>query len=161
MQVNYGGVATSRSPYRVFVSQPLNPSRVEVFGPGVEEGVKSRTPTHFNVDTREAGQGTTLYLLSSFSDVRVCNLLDNRPKDLDIQIWHKLNIRDLEHCQIIKLLCISKAWQILESRRIPVIWRVPETQNWISKTRRMPGCHCRYRILGGYPKLSRYPKLNG
>ncbi|XP_046683134.1 filamin-A isoform X3 [Homalodisca vitripennis] len=57
VQVNYGGVATNRSPYRVFVSQPLNPSRVEIFGPGVEEGVKSKTPTHFNVDCRDAGQG--------------------------------------------------------------------------------------------------------
>lgn len=63
--MNYGGVATNRSPYRVFVSQPLNPSRVEIFGPGVEDDVKSKTPTHFNIDCREAGLG--IVLITSFS----------------------------------------------------------------------------------------------
>jgi filamin len=41
----------------VFISQPTNPSKVQVFGPGVEKGVKSRKTTHFNVDAREAGPG--------------------------------------------------------------------------------------------------------
>lgn len=45
------------SPYRVFVSQPTNPSKVQVFGPGVEKGVSSTKSTHFNVDAREAGPG--------------------------------------------------------------------------------------------------------
>lgn len=30
---------------------------VSAFGPGLEKGVKSNTPTHFNVDCREAGPG--------------------------------------------------------------------------------------------------------
>lgn len=30
---------------------------VSAFGPGLEKGVKSNTPTHFNVDCREAGDG--------------------------------------------------------------------------------------------------------
>lgn len=41
----------------MFVSQPTNPAKVQVFGPGVEKGVKSRKPTHFNIDAREAGPG--------------------------------------------------------------------------------------------------------
>lgn len=46
------------SPYRVFVSQPTNPSKVQVFGPGVEKkGVNSTKSTHFNVDARDAGPG--------------------------------------------------------------------------------------------------------
>lgn len=49
VQVNYGGVATIHSPYRVFVSEPLNPAKVECFGPGVENGVKANVPTHFNI----------------------------------------------------------------------------------------------------------------
>ncbi len=57
IQVNYGGVATKNSPYRVYVSEPTNPDKVQVFGPGVEPGVKAHTPTHFNVDARQAGPG--------------------------------------------------------------------------------------------------------
>lgn len=52
VQVNYGGVATKNSPYRIFVSEPLDVSKVYCFGPGVQNGVKVNTPTHFNIDTR-------------------------------------------------------------------------------------------------------------
>lgn len=52
VQVNYGGVATPNSPYRVYVSEPVDLSKVHCFGPGVEDGVKSNAPTHFNVDAR-------------------------------------------------------------------------------------------------------------
>ncbi|XP_026824513.1 filamin-A isoform X4 [Ooceraea biroi] len=57
VMVNYGGVATKKSPYRVKIASPLNPAMVSAFGPGIEKGVKSNTPTHFNVDCREAGPG--------------------------------------------------------------------------------------------------------
>lgn len=55
--MNYGGVATKNSPYRVYTAQPLNPAEVQVFEPGVEKGVKTNTPTHFNIDCRDAGEG--------------------------------------------------------------------------------------------------------
>ncbi|XP_075219680.1 filamin A protein cher isoform X2 [Lycorma delicatula] len=78
VQVNYGGVATSKSPYRVFVSQPLNPSRVQIFGPGVEKGVKSNTPTHFNIDCRDAGQGEAEILISNDKGTQIpFQLTDN------------------------------------------------------------------------------------
>ncbi|KAK0098975.1 hypothetical protein PV326_011999 [Microctonus aethiopoides] len=57
MMVNYGGVATPKSPYRVKITSPLNPAMVSAFGPGLDKVVKSSTPTHFNVDCREAGNG--------------------------------------------------------------------------------------------------------
>lgn len=57
VMVNYGGVATKKSPYRVKVSSPLNPAAVAAFGPGLENGVKTNIPTHFNIDCREAGDG--------------------------------------------------------------------------------------------------------
>lgn len=78
VQVNYGGVATKKSPYRVFVSQPLNPSRVEVFGPGIEKGVKSNTSTHFNIDCRDAGQGDLNIAIANDQGVEVpFRLTDN------------------------------------------------------------------------------------
>ncbi|XP_017762740.1 PREDICTED: filamin-A-like, partial [Eufriesea mexicana] len=57
IMVIYGGVDTKHSPYRVKVEAPLNPAMISAFGPGLEKGVKSNTPTHFNVDCREAGPG--------------------------------------------------------------------------------------------------------
>lgn len=58
VQINQAGVATKNSPYRVYVSNPTDPCKVQVFGPGVDAPVKCFTPTHFNVDARDAGPGT-------------------------------------------------------------------------------------------------------
>lgn len=52
IQVNYGGVATKNSPFRVYVGEPIDASKVECFGPGIEDGVKTNTPTHFNINAR-------------------------------------------------------------------------------------------------------------
>lgn len=52
VQVNFGGVATPKSPHRVYISAPLDPSKVQAFGPWMEPGVKPNVPTHFNVDAR-------------------------------------------------------------------------------------------------------------
>ncbi len=38
-------------------TEPSNPSKVRVFGPGVERGVKMNIPTYFMVDCKEAGPG--------------------------------------------------------------------------------------------------------
>lgn len=53
--VNHGGIATPGSPYRVQVNEPLDPSKVQCFGPGLQSGkVKANQSTHFNVDCRYA-----------------------------------------------------------------------------------------------------------
>lgn len=52
VQVNYGGVATSNSPHRLYISAPLDANKVQAFGPWLEPGVKPNIPTHFNVDAR-------------------------------------------------------------------------------------------------------------
>ncbi|XP_076681202.1 filamin-A-like isoform X2 [Andrena cerasifolii] len=57
VMVNYGGVATKESPYRLQVEAALNPAKVLAYGPGLENGVKSNIPTYFNVDCSEAGPG--------------------------------------------------------------------------------------------------------
>ncbi|XP_065165587.1 filamin-A isoform X3 [Atheta coriaria] len=62
VQVNYGGVATKKSPHRVNVSEPLN---IRVFGPGLEDGVKAKTPAYFNIDARDAGVGNMEVLLKN------------------------------------------------------------------------------------------------
>ncbi|XP_043522614.1 filamin-A isoform X4 [Frieseomelitta varia] len=57
IMVNYGGVATKHSPYRMKVEAPLNIAKLSAYGPGLEKGVKSNIPTHFVVDCREVGPG--------------------------------------------------------------------------------------------------------
>lgn len=53
VEVNFGGVATPNSPFRVFVSAPLNPNKVQVFGPWADNpDLKPNAPTHFIVDAR-------------------------------------------------------------------------------------------------------------
>ncbi|KAG5896019.1 hypothetical protein JTB14_007584 [Gonioctena quinquepunctata] len=55
VQANYGGVAVKNSPFRVNVGEPVDASKVQYFGPGIQDGVKPHVPTHFNIDAREAG----------------------------------------------------------------------------------------------------------
>lgn len=52
IEVNYGSVATPKSPYRIYISDPLDPSKVQVMGPWLEGNLKPNVPTHFNVDAR-------------------------------------------------------------------------------------------------------------
>lgn len=52
VEVNYGGVAIPGSPFRVNVSTPLDPSKVQFFGPWLESGNRPNAATHFNVDAR-------------------------------------------------------------------------------------------------------------
>ncbi|KAL5283098.1 cher family protein [Megaselia abdita] len=72
VEVNYGNVATGNSPYRVYIGVPLDATKVRVLGPWFEPGVKPNIATHFNVDTREAGNGElTLKLLHEDSNAEV------------------------------------------------------------------------------------------
>lgn len=53
VEVNFGGVAAPNSPFRVYVSAPLDPTKVQVFGPFVDSpDLKPNSPTHFIVDAR-------------------------------------------------------------------------------------------------------------
>ncbi|UXI22435.1 G-protein coupled receptor 158 [Sarcoptes scabiei] len=56
-QINYGGVATTKSPYRIDVGGVADPSKIKLYGPGLEKGVKPEKTTHFIVDARQAGSG--------------------------------------------------------------------------------------------------------
>ncbi|XP_055698008.1 filamin-A isoform X5 [Phlebotomus papatasi] len=76
VEVNYGSVATPNSPYRVYVNDPLDPSKVEVMGPWLEPGVKPNVPTHFNVDARAAGDG----------DLKVNIIHDETKMDVPVRI---------------------------------------------------------------------------
>ncbi|XP_015175448.1 PREDICTED: filamin-A isoform X4 [Polistes dominula] len=86
IMVNYGGVATKKSPFRVKVAAPFNPAAVTAFGPGVENGVKSNIPTHFNIDCREAGPGNMdVTIVSEDGRELPVSLTDNEDNTYSVQ----------------------------------------------------------------------------
>lgn len=50
-------MATTKSPYRIDVGGVADPSKIKLYGPGLEKGVKPGKQTHFIVDARQAGGG--------------------------------------------------------------------------------------------------------
>ncbi len=57
VMVNFGGVAVPGSPFRVQNDNPNDPSKVRLYGPGLEDGVREGRPTEFTVDCSESGPG--------------------------------------------------------------------------------------------------------
>ena len=57
MSIQYGGAHVQGSPFTVRVSGAPDPTRVKVYGPGVEHGVLAMYQSRFICDTRGAGAG--------------------------------------------------------------------------------------------------------
>lgn len=88
VEVNYGGVATSGSPHRVYVGAPLDVNKVRASGPWLEAGGKVGTPTHFTVDTREAGDGDLeIHLLNNETGSELpCRVIDNEDGSFAVEV---------------------------------------------------------------------------
>ena len=63
--ITWSGCNIPKSPFRVYVSEPSDPSKVRVYGPGVERGVKTFEPTYFVVDCKNAGPGDVAIALTN------------------------------------------------------------------------------------------------
>jgi filamin len=57
LSIQYGGAHVQGSPFAVRVSGAPDPTRVKVYGPGVEHGVLAMYQSRFICDTRGAGAG--------------------------------------------------------------------------------------------------------
>ena len=57
LSIQYGGHHVPGSPFNLRVSAAPDPSKVRVYGPGVEHGVLARYQSRFICDTRGAGAG--------------------------------------------------------------------------------------------------------
>ncbi|XP_067618137.1 filamin-A isoform X2 [Eurosta solidaginis] len=63
------------SPFRVLVEETVDPTKVKVYGAGIEHGeVRESVPTYFNVDVGEAGPGRIAVKLTNSEGVPVDNL---------------------------------------------------------------------------------------
>ncbi|XP_064632236.1 filamin-A-like isoform X3 [Lineus longissimus] len=84
--VSYGGCNIPNSPFRVYVAEPSKPSKVKVYGPGLEKGVRMHEPTYFIVDCKEAGPGDVAIALTDEkgNDVPV-STTDNKDGTFTIQ----------------------------------------------------------------------------
>uniref|UniRef100_A0A8C5FXD9 Filamin B n=1 Tax=Gadus morhua TaxID=8049 RepID=A0A8C5FXD9_GADMO len=56
VNITYGGEHIPGSPFKVSVTDEVDPSKVRVTGPGVSSGVRARVPQSFTVDCSKAGQ---------------------------------------------------------------------------------------------------------
>ena len=77
VMVNFGGVAVPGSPFRVQNDNPNDASKVKVYGPGVEDGVKAGKPTDFTVDCTEAGLGQVQATVLSPNNKKVPVSIEN------------------------------------------------------------------------------------
>ena len=76
--VNFGGVAVPGSPFRVLNDNPNEPSLVEVYGPGVEPGVRVGAPVEFTVDCSKSGPGDVTVNITSAKRLTVpVSIIDN------------------------------------------------------------------------------------
>ena len=76
--VNFGAVAVPGSPFRVLNDNPNEPSLVEVYGPGVEPGVRVGTPVEFTVDCTKSGPGdVTVNITSARRKTVPVSIIDN------------------------------------------------------------------------------------
>ena len=76
--VNFGGVAVPGSPFRVLNDNPNEPSLVEVYGPGVEPGVRVGLPVEFTVDCTKSGPGdVTVNITSAKRKTVPVSIVDN------------------------------------------------------------------------------------
>ncbi|WKY06847.1 hypothetical protein Q1695_006771 [Nippostrongylus brasiliensis] len=72
------GVAVPGAPYTVNLREPVDVSKLRIFGPGVDGPVKSKEPTHFTIDAKQAGPGAVEVALVDKSGRAVAiDVLDN------------------------------------------------------------------------------------
>lgn len=58
------GVALPGCPYTLDVKEPVDISKLRMYGPGVEGPVIAKEPTHFTIDAKQAGPGAVEVALS-------------------------------------------------------------------------------------------------
>ncbi|XP_070493670.1 filamin-A isoform X2 [Chironomus tepperi] len=89
VEVNYGGVAVPNSPFRVYANAPLDPSKVQVFGPFIDNpDVKPNQATHFIIDASEAGNGDLEVSVVNDATKQAVpiNLIDNEDNTYTVEI---------------------------------------------------------------------------
>ena len=63
------------SPYKVVVQEKVDPTKVKVYGPGIEHGeVRDGVPTSFFVDVSEAGPGMVAVAITTTEGTALTNL---------------------------------------------------------------------------------------
>lgn len=86
--VNFGGVASANSPHRVYVGLPVDANKVQAFGPWFQPGVHPNSPTHFNVDCRDAGEAELkVKIVHEETKVEIpCRIIDNEDQTYSVEV---------------------------------------------------------------------------
>uniref|UniRef100_A0A3Q2GF54 Filamin C, gamma a (actin binding protein 280) n=1 Tax=Cyprinodon variegatus TaxID=28743 RepID=A0A3Q2GF54_CYPVA len=83
IEVLYDAAAVPKSPFRVFVVEGCDPTRVRAFGPGLEGGITNR-PNCFTVETRGAGTGGLGLTIEGASEAKI-SCKDNKDGSCSVE----------------------------------------------------------------------------
>ncbi|XP_027898777.1 filamin-C-like isoform X1 [Xiphophorus couchianus] len=83
IEVLYDGAPAPKSPFRVFVVEGCDPTRVRAFGPGLEGGITNR-PNCFTVETRGAGTGGLGLTIEGASEAKI-SCKDNKDGSCSVE----------------------------------------------------------------------------
>lgn len=76
--MNYGGVAAADSPYRIYVSEPLDVTKIRVYGEWFEMKTKLGETNYFKIDTTQLSNAElNVYLLHEESASKVPITISN------------------------------------------------------------------------------------
>uniref|UniRef100_A0A3Q2QDY1 Filamin C n=1 Tax=Fundulus heteroclitus TaxID=8078 RepID=A0A3Q2QDY1_FUNHE len=83
IEVLYDAAPVPKSPFRVFVVEGCDPTRVRAFGPGLEGGITNR-PNCFTVETRGAGTGGLGLTIEGASEAKI-SCKDNKDGSCSVE----------------------------------------------------------------------------
>ncbi|XP_074601281.1 filamin-type immunoglobulin domains fbug isoform X2 [Brevipalpus obovatus] len=81
LTIKYGGENVPGSPFTLRVAGPPDPSKVRVYGPGIEHGVLPLYQSRFVCDTRGAGPGRLTVRIRGPKGAFKVDMLRENPKD--------------------------------------------------------------------------------
>uniref|UniRef100_A0A8R1IQ15 Uncharacterized protein n=3 Tax=Caenorhabditis japonica TaxID=281687 RepID=A0A8R1IQ15_CAEJA len=79
IDVSVGLVSAPGAPFAINVKEPIDTSKLRIYGPGVDGPVYSKEPTRFTIDATQAGPGAVEVALSDDQGEKVdLDVLDNQ-----------------------------------------------------------------------------------
>uniref|UniRef100_A0A1I7TPR1 Calponin-homology (CH) domain-containing protein n=1 Tax=Caenorhabditis tropicalis TaxID=1561998 RepID=A0A1I7TPR1_9PELO len=79
IDVSVGGVSVPGAPFSIKVKEPVDSSKLRIYGPGVEGPVYSKESTRFTIDATQAGPGVVEVALADDHGEKVdLDVLDNQ-----------------------------------------------------------------------------------
>ncbi|CAB3406891.1 unnamed protein product [Caenorhabditis bovis] len=90
INVSVGGVAAPGAPYSIKVKEFIDPSKLRIYGPGIDGPVYTKEPTRFTIDAKQAGAGTVeVELRDNIGEKVDLDVLDNQDGSFTVKYTAK------------------------------------------------------------------------